>query len=561
MWIGLAEVVILLIALNFFAPLQSSTTLWIVVLLAALSLGAWIARRGWSLGTSKSIRYAKKSWWIAIPIFLLALAVVLLAHAFAGPLHNWDSGLYQLNAIQYSAQYPIIPGLANLHERFGTNTTSSLISAMLAATPWGIEAFRLLVGLFVFLFGIDLVLRLLDRRTRDNSPGLIFMMLAALGFIPFLLGDPAGWVTGPTPDTISMVLVVVAAAYLLDAFWSRNLIWGTVACVVGVVAATVRTQLWVYAALVVLVLLAHTWHSPGRSRTWKQGRVFVTVAGALIVLTGIGMLIRDYFLSGWLLFPATAFPMPVDWRVPDPAASREWIMSWAREPGASPDDVLHSWDWLWPWVGRTATDWSVVIMVGALVASILIWLLVRNTRPSGNPPAQGRIGWKGLGLLLIPTVTSLAVWFLAAPDPRFAWGPLLTLGLIPLALGLSRLSSQFTSLQSSGLALAVTASFMSLAIAGPVLSGLVHIKGYVEDGFELREYSFGPFTIAANVNPVESPAVAEFRLDDGNMILTPTQDDHCQLVFPACRPYPDPTMQFRGDSVADGFRSPRTATD
>ncbi len=200
-------------------------------------------------------------------------------------------------------------------------------------------------------------------------------------------------------------------------------------------------------------------------------------------------------------------------------------------------------------------------MVGALVASILIWLLVRNTRPSGNPPAQGRIGWKGLGLLLIPTVTSLAVWFLAAPDPRFAWGPLLTLGLIPLALGLSRLSSQFTSLQSSGLALAVTASFMSLAIAGPVLSSLVHIKGYVEDGFELREYSFGPFTIAANVNPVESPAVAEFRLDDGNMILTPTQDDRCQLVFPACRPYPDPTMQFRGDSVADGFRSPRTATD
>jgi len=202
-----------------------------------------------------------------------------------------------------------------------------------------------------------------------------------------------------------------------------------------------------------------------------------------------------------------------------------------------------------------------MIMVGALAASILLWLITRNIRPLGNAPARGRIGWKGLGLLLTPTIASLAVWFLAAPDPRFAWGPLLTLGLIPLALGLSRLSSQLTSLQSSDLALAVTASFMSLAIVGPVLSGLVHIKGYVEDGFELREYSFGPLTIAANVNPVESPAVAEFRLDDGNMILTPTQDDRCQLVFPACRPYPDPTMQFRGDSVADGFRSPGTATD
>ena len=46
MWIGLAEVVILLIALNFFAPLQSSTTFWIVALLGALSIGVWIARRG-----------------------------------------------------------------------------------------------------------------------------------------------------------------------------------------------------------------------------------------------------------------------------------------------------------------------------------------------------------------------------------------------------------------------------------------------------------------------------------------------------------------------------------
>ncbi|GEM_PF-3282968 len=30
----------------------------------------------------------------------------------------------------------------------------------------------------------------------------------------------------------------------------------------------------------------------------------------------------------------------------------------------------------------------------------------------------------------------------------------------------------------------------------------------MEDGYELREYSFGPLTIATNVNPVESLAVA-----------------------------------------------------
>ena len=382
------------------------------------------------------------------------------------------------------------------------------------------------------------------------------MILAGLGFIPFLLRDPAGWVTGPTPDTISMVLIVVATAYLLDAFWSRNLVWGTVACVVGVVAATVRTQLWAYAAILILVLLAHTWRSSGRSRAWKQGGVLASVGAALIVLMGLGMLIRDYILSGWLLFPATVFPMPVDWRVPDPAASREWIMSWAREPGASPEEVRNSWDWLWPWVGRTASDWSVVIMLGALSASILLWLLARNTRPLVRTQDHGRVGWRGFGLLISPTVVSLALWFIAAPDPRFAWGLLLALGLIPLALCLSGLSIRVESVRSPGVVLAVTASFMSLAVAGPVFSGLVNIKGYVEEGFELREYSFGPISITAHINPVDSPAMVEFMLDDGNMILTPTQDDRCHLAFPSCRPYPDATMQFRGDSVADGFRYP-----
>ena len=569
LWSGFAQVILLLIVLNFFSPLQSAATLWLLTILAASSTTAWLARRGWRLADRRKVTTPRRGSWIAIPIALIGMSVLLIAHAFAGPLDNWDSGLYQVNAIQYSANYQVIPGLANLHERFGTNTTSSLVSALLAATPWGIEAFRLLVGLFVFLFSFDLVLRLLDRTTRGNSPGLLLMLLAASAFLPFSLANTAAWITGPTPDTISMLLVVIAAAYLLDAFWSRNLVWATVAGLLAVVAATVRTQLWVFAVLVVLVLAIHFWRSENRLRRWTSDRAFVIFGGLLTLLLGLGMAIRDYLLSGWLLFPATAFPMPVDWRVPDPAASREWIMSWAREPGASPEDVLNSWDWLWRWVGRTASDWSVLFMFGSILASLLIWLFLRNdrrlsaTQPGVSQPSQGstRVGVKGLTLLLVPSFAALAVWFFAAPDPRFAWGLLLSVGLIPLALALSLVSTRFTLIPRSGVVLVLTAGFMSLVVAGPVASQMVLVKGYVSEGFELREYSFGPVTIKANVNPVETPAIAEFQLDDGNVILTPTQDDRCQLTFPACSPYPDPTMQFRGDSVQDGFRSPRTTNN
>jgi hypothetical protein len=99
---------------------------------------------------------------------------------------------------------------------------------------------------------------------------------------------------------------------------------------------------------------------------------------------------------------------------------------------------------------------------------------------------------------------------------------------------------------------------MTLAIAGPAASTALNTKGYVADGYELREFSVGPLSFVAHINPVESATIVEFALNDGNMIMTPTQDDRCHLTFPACRPYPDPTLQFRGDSVADGFREQST---
>ena len=555
LWLGLAQVTVLLIAFNFFAPLGSVTSLWLIAALGLLSLTVWLIRRGWKLARTRTSW--KAFWWTLIPIAALLLSVSYLAHAFAGPLTNYDAGLYHINAIQYAAEYPTIPGLANLHSRLGTNTTSTLISAILAATPWGIEAFRLLVGLFVFVFVIDLILRLLDTRQRaTTAPGTIFMLLAAAGSIPFMLSEASGVVTSPTSDTISMIFVVVTVAYVIDAFWTRNSAWSTVAAVLAVLAATMRTQLWVFTVLVILVLIVHALRSSQRSRDWRNNRVFIAIGAALIALLGIGMMLRDLILSGWLLFPATLFPMPVDWRVVDPSGGREWILSWAREPGGSPEVVLNSWSWLWPWVTRSATDWAIQLAAGALLSSILIWLVVRfnSTRSKDSASLTTPVGVKGLLVLMIPVIASIGVWFFTAPDPRFAWGPIVALGLIPLTLAITRLAQLFTAPKGSVAITALVASFMTLVIAGPAISNLLQIRGSVTDNFELRTYSFGPITVNANVTPVESATIVEFQLNDGNVILTPIQDDRCHLSFPACRPYPDPTMQFRGDSIEDGFR-------
>lgn len=265
--------------------------------------------------------------WTLIPSAVLLLSVLVFAHFFAGPLGNYDAGLYHINAIQYSAEFPTIPGLANLHSRLGTNTTSSLISAALAATPWGIEAFRLLVGLFIVVFIADLILRLVETRRTPLAPGTILMLLATAWFIPFLLAEPEGLVTSPTSDPISMLFVLAATAYFLDAVWTRNLAWSTVAVVVAVLAATMRTQVWVFTVLLAAALIAHAWRSPQRAEQWRTNRAFIATGGVISLLLTVGMLLPDAVLSGWLLFPASLFPVPVEWRVADPSGARDWILS------------------------------------------------------------------------------------------------------------------------------------------------------------------------------------------------------------------------------------------
>ena len=171
------------------------------------------------------------------------------------------------------------------------------------------------------------------------------------------------------------------------------------------------------------------------------------------------------------------------------------------------------------------------------------------------------IGVRGLLLLMIPVIGSIGVWFFTAPDPRFAWGPIVALGLIPFTLAITRLAQVFMAPGNNVALTALVAAFMTLVIAGPTISNTLQIRGSVTEDFELRTYSFGPITVNANVTPVDSATVVNFQLDDGNIILTPIQDDRCYLSFPACRPYPDPTMQFRGDSIADGFRDGTQKTE
>jgi hypothetical protein len=554
MWFGFAFIVLALLVLNLFVPLKGGSALAClagVTVIAVIAL-VWTWLTGRDSGAERPRRNAGliTTWWAAVPIAALTLTLVYFAHSFAGPLTNIDSGSYHLNAIQFSAAYPTIPGLANFQDRLGTNVSAFNVAAFLANTPWGIEAFRLLVGLFVALFAADVVLRLVDREsTARRAPGTIVLLLAMTIAGPFLFDDPTHWITSPTPDTIAMLLVFVSGAYLLDAFMasSSRAVWSSTAVVGATLAASVRTQLWVFACLVVFAFVARWWLNrrmldrPAGSRvlTWLSGSIF----GAIFAV----MMVRDAILSGWLLFPLGLLPIPVEWRVTDPEASRVWITSWARDPQGTPESTTGNWDWLGAWSARVLDDWAVRGAVGALALFVLLTLL-RHARPvDGGPRERGLSRWDW-ALVLLPVVATLLVWFVAAPDPRFAWGVIGLAGVIPAAVALT----------CAGIDLVVplVAGFATLALLPTAFASVAQIRGFIAEGAELLTYTFGPISVAAYVNPVPSDPLQAFELNSGRTIVTPIDSQNCWMSFPLCRPYPDPLMRFRGDDVSDGFITP-----
>lgn len=547
LWFGLATALISVLIINFFLPLAGAAARVVLGLITSAALIATVVivliqRR--RVKASTPLKRTPFPYWSLIIIAALALSMVAVAHAVFGAANNWDAGLYHLNVIQYASEYRVIPGLANLHDRFGVTNSQHLLTAVLSGSGWGLAAFRLEVGFFVFLLGLEIAFRLIDTRKSGTRLGSTVLLLAAAGLFPFVLSQSDEQLTSPTPDSVSMVLIIVATAFLVDGLRSSRIEWIATGFVTAAAAASVRSQLWAFVVitavlLVVVAVRKRTWHAHPRSLVIGSGVLSI----ALLVTTQI----RDVIHSGWILFPLDIWALPVDWRFLDPSAARTWIIAWAREPGAAPGDVMNDWSWVGGWIGRSVADWSVRWMLGCLALAATIWLAQRwrSTLPLRTPSNSNNRRVTRVLLLLIPFVLILVLWFLSAPDPRFAWGPIALLGLIPAAVAMTQLLGN--------LALPLTAGIAALLILPTSVTAIGAIDGQLDEGQEVVQFISVPWTITAALTPVPQPDVTGVPLTMGGEVIQPNGDDRCWQTFPLCTPYPNADLIFRGDSLSDGI--------
>ena len=519
MWVGLLVFTLVALTLDLFLPLGARVSTWLLVL---------VLTSGLVLGTVRVLRLQRQSvsarlqsrWWIA-----LVLAVVALVYAgwALGEPGNYDTGLYHIGAINYSRDFPLIPGLANLHERFGFNSSMWPLSAWLGSLGWHGEEFRLVNGALMMMMLLDTLVRVRRSQRGSVTPGTVIMIVGSVLVLGVLAQYPARLLAASAQDTAALILGIVSIAYLSDGL-ARRPWWAfpasSTAMVIAVAAVTssalMRPLGWfLFAGLIVVAV--------GSSIVGKCPGTGLRILGPVVALgtvAGVVMGVRDARLSGWLLYPAGVVGFPVDWRFPDPSVSSDRITGWARTPFQDVDTTLSSSDWVIGWLQRLPTDWALPALGLVLIVALALWW--------GTRRADEGLDVRGMALALVPVAMFLLAWLLTAPDPRFAWAGIVSLGLVPLGFVAQRLPVS-RILLGSGLFL----------VALVVLASL---RG------SWQEWSWA-------ATPPPRPALTEAALADGTSIVVPIGTDQCWAVYPLCRPdYEDLAVERRGSGVGAGFR-------
>jgi hypothetical protein len=126
-WVGYAPCIALLQLVHLVTPINALVTAAVLCLCAVVSLSraveAWRRRAAHAEATPRWV------WWAWLGAMLCI--AFWLANRALSPQLDFDTGFYHLSAIRWLNEFPLVPGLANLHYRLGFNQSSFLLSALL----------------------------------------------------------------------------------------------------------------------------------------------------------------------------------------------------------------------------------------------------------------------------------------------------------------------------------------------------------------------------------------------------------------------------------------------
>jgi hypothetical protein len=479
-----------------------------------------------------------RNLWFSIPMVLILFALLMKA---AAPTSFYDCGLYYVQTIRWAQEYHVVPGLANLHIRFGNISSWHLLLAAFDRPVFFGGHFDAVGELALFWF---LVFHSWNVVRLEG-----FERYLSLGLAGFALWQTHILLSAPSPDLI----VGILGMQTLWQFRKFLRLWnprqvnqlntrGLALFTQSIFLVQIKLSAipFLVIALVILFLIA-------REKWWLRCGQLLFLA----LVAGASMLARNFILTGYLVYPMWQGPFQPDWSVTSEAIKLylQGVRGFARHI-LSPADAVAGLDytyygsipfstWFPIWAReRSWTDWLTMLSgVGGWLALIQY--------------ASGQIRsnfWSKWPLIFYTWLSGMMLlfWFSNAPDVRFGIAILGTGFSYFVAALLFRIRNQVSSLP-----IHFSKALLLLASLGLVwlYRDRRSLSAYVFQTSRHHEVKLTQFFDSAG-RPFYTPENQQNNiLIDGNQ---------CWDSPLPCSEDPIPGLLYRGKTLQEGFRMSET---
>lgn len=457
--------------------------------------------------------------------FLLSALVFSLNPPFA-----YDSGLYHIQSIKWIQEYSVVPGLANLHGRFGFNPNIFTIFALTSLKEifkQEIFSVNFVIYSILVLHSINRIYKILKQEGFTNSFLLHSIVL-------FLILEQFMSLSSPTPDLISIVLPLYILTNLPkneNGIHSKlNLENYFSSIILSVYTISVKLATIPLCILILLLIIRYKFNGK---------KLLIVISISFLIL--LPWLIRNVILSGYLIYPFSAIDIfNFDWKVPLNAVVSEKlsITGWARNPGEGYKEAaqMKFWEWFPIW-WNTISKLNRLFIVISFLSPIFIFIysLFKKIKIDFQTFAILFTSWIGV-----------IFWILLAPDIRFGKAFLGVSAISPLLYFNFKINFFPIKISKTSKQIILVFIFIIVSVF------LINRRTYNRCKNFIRENS------AFFVRPkkIEIPQNLEFKKIQMNdlEVFIPAEGDRCYDYEIPCMPYKNYSLILRGKTLQSGFK-------
>lgn len=383
----------------------------------------------------KSARAYLHGLGIARKIVYIIL-ILLMAYGTSRGYMHFDTNLYHAQAIRWLEEYGVVPGLANLSQRYGYNSAALPLTALYAIKWHAGQSLHTTAGYFALLsalFVVDIEKVFREKRVRVSD----FVRLGLIYYLGVIFSE----MVSPASDYYAQTLIFDIVIMWLDideveadefdeVNRDKHTAKYALLCILIVYAVTIKLSIG--------LLVLFTIKPAIRLIKDKQYKTIVTslITGVVVALP---YFIRNLIISGWLLYPSTIIGLKnADWTVPKGMAQYD-----AMEIGCYgrriTDVRLHDTpfaEWIGPWFAGLSTIDKLWILAAAI--SILLGFLYHCHRAVAIRIKAAHVGLerseylevRNMTLVFFVLTVGTAFWFFSAPLIRYGYAYIIILPLL-----------------------------------------------------------------------------------------------------------------------------------